>query len=180
MTTPPSPAAGPDVNYCQRNPGVETNLRCGKCGEFICPRCLVQTPVGARCPGCARVKKNPAFSPTNTEFAASIAAGLAAAVLLGVFLAAVVATLARIPFGYAIGVLVGQGAVGYAIGEAVYRVSRYKRSRGLQYLAAGCAFVAYATALALSPAFGIRGSVDPWALLGLGISVYAAMGRVRP
>ena len=32
-------------------------LRCGRCETPICPRCLVGTPVGARCPTCARVKR---------------------------------------------------------------------------------------------------------------------------
>ncbi len=43
------------------HPGVETSLRCGKCGKPICPKCLVQTPVGARCPDCARLYKLPTY-----------------------------------------------------------------------------------------------------------------------
>ena len=179
MTTQPTQAPDSQANYCPRNPGVETNLRCGKCGQFICPRCLVQTPVGARCPDCARAKKNPAFDPSNQDVLLATGAGLGAAVAAGILLGAVVATLARVPYGYMFGVLVGQAAAGWVVGETVYRVSRYKRSRGLSYVAAISAFVAYAAALAVSSVLGVRG-VDLWSLLGLGASVYIAMGRLRP
>src|SRR5207248_9680104 len=42
---------------CARHPNVETVLRCGRCETPICPRCLIPTPVGARCPTCAQVKR---------------------------------------------------------------------------------------------------------------------------
>lgn len=42
---------------CALDPDTETNLTCGKCGQPICPKCLVQTPVGARCPQCAALKQ---------------------------------------------------------------------------------------------------------------------------
>ncbi len=37
---------------CARHPKVETELACGRCETAICPRCLVMTDVGARCPAC--------------------------------------------------------------------------------------------------------------------------------
>ncbi len=37
---------------CQRD-GGPTRLRCAKCEAGICPDCLVRTPVGYKCPGCA-------------------------------------------------------------------------------------------------------------------------------
>lgn len=41
------------VIYCARHPKTETLLRCGRCGTPICPRCMVQSGVGIRCPDCA-------------------------------------------------------------------------------------------------------------------------------
>ncbi|MDA0256830.1 MAG: rhomboid family intramembrane serine protease, partial [Chloroflexi bacterium] len=35
---------------CERHPETETELRCQRCDTPICPRCMVQTPVGFRCP----------------------------------------------------------------------------------------------------------------------------------
>ena len=37
---------------CARHPQVETGLACGRCETPICPRCMVMTDVGARCPSC--------------------------------------------------------------------------------------------------------------------------------
>lgn len=178
MTTQPSQAQAPEpqANFCPRNPGVETNLRCGKCGTFICPKCLVQSPVGARCPDCAKPVRNPAFNPTSREMLLATGAGLGVAVGLGLVLGVAVKGLAGIAYGYEVGVLIGQAAVGYAIGEAVYRVAKYKRSRTLQYTAGSLAFLAYVAALVVYPAFGIH----IMALLGLGVGVYLAMGRLKP
>jgi membrane associated rhomboid family serine protease len=39
---------------CYRHPGRETNVSCSNCGRPICPDCMTSTPVGMRCPECAR------------------------------------------------------------------------------------------------------------------------------
>ncbi|MCB0882021.1 MAG: rhomboid family intramembrane serine protease [Thermoleophilia bacterium] len=39
---------------CYRHPGRETLVRCGSCERPICTDCMVETPVGMRCPECAR------------------------------------------------------------------------------------------------------------------------------
>jgi membrane associated rhomboid family serine protease len=39
---------------CYRHPGRETNVSCSNCGRPICPDCMTVTPVGMRCPECAR------------------------------------------------------------------------------------------------------------------------------
>ena len=39
---------------CYRHPRRETNVRCANCGRPICPDCMTVTPVGMRCPECAR------------------------------------------------------------------------------------------------------------------------------
>jgi membrane associated rhomboid family serine protease len=39
---------------CYRHPGRETNVACSMCGRPICPDCMISTPVGMRCPECAR------------------------------------------------------------------------------------------------------------------------------
>ncbi|HMC07463.1 MAG TPA: rhomboid family intramembrane serine protease [Solirubrobacterales bacterium] len=39
---------------CYRHPGRETNVRCSNCERPICPDCMTVTPVGMRCPECAR------------------------------------------------------------------------------------------------------------------------------
>src|ERR1700686_1568408 len=40
--------------YCYRHPSRETGVSCSSCGRPICPDCMTPTPVGMRCPECAR------------------------------------------------------------------------------------------------------------------------------
>jgi membrane associated rhomboid family serine protease len=39
---------------CYRHPNRETGVSCSSCGRPICPDCMTPTPVGMRCPECAR------------------------------------------------------------------------------------------------------------------------------
>jgi membrane associated rhomboid family serine protease len=39
---------------CYRHPNRETGVSCSSCGRPICPDCMTATPVGMRCPECAR------------------------------------------------------------------------------------------------------------------------------
>lgn len=41
---------------CFRHPDRETGVSCSNCGNPICPDCMTATPVGMRCPNCARQK----------------------------------------------------------------------------------------------------------------------------
>jgi len=47
---------------CATHPNVETELACSRCGKAICARCLVHTPVGARCRECANVRRIPTYN----------------------------------------------------------------------------------------------------------------------
>jgi membrane associated rhomboid family serine protease len=42
------------VATCYRHPNRETGVACSNCGRPICPDCMTPTPVGMRCPECAR------------------------------------------------------------------------------------------------------------------------------
>jgi membrane associated rhomboid family serine protease len=42
------------VETCYRHPNRETGVRCSNCERPICPDCMTSTPVGMRCPECAR------------------------------------------------------------------------------------------------------------------------------
>jgi hypothetical protein len=39
---------------CSFHPGVETEVRCSECERYICPKDMVPTPVGYKCPVCAK------------------------------------------------------------------------------------------------------------------------------
>jgi membrane associated rhomboid family serine protease len=42
------------MDVCYRHPDRETGVACSNCGRPICPDCMTTTPVGMRCPECAR------------------------------------------------------------------------------------------------------------------------------
>jgi membrane associated rhomboid family serine protease len=63
---------------CYRHPNRETGVSCSNCGRPICPECMTSTPVGMRCPECARQTTKVrvgagAFSPTAGKMPATIA-----------------------------------------------------------------------------------------------------------
>jgi membrane associated rhomboid family serine protease len=62
---------------CYRHPNRETGVSCSNCGRPICPECMTSTPVGMRCPECARQKTKvrvgqAAFTPTAVKMPATI------------------------------------------------------------------------------------------------------------
>ncbi len=82
---PPAPArlGGATVVACARDPEVQTALRCSRCDTPICPKCLVQTPVGARCRDCARLAKSPVYTVQGRYLARAIAAAAIGGVGMG-------------------------------------------------------------------------------------------------
>lgn len=74
---------------CSYHPDVETELTCTECGKPICPREMVQTPVGYKCPEHARPARSQYvyMKPAQAVLAAvaALAAGVAGAALLAFF-----------------------------------------------------------------------------------------------
>ena len=68
---------------CAAHPEIETSLKCGKCGTPICPKCMVQTPVGARCPKCANLRKLPTFRVSGGHYLKGAGTALGMAVVTG-------------------------------------------------------------------------------------------------
>jgi membrane associated rhomboid family serine protease len=50
---------------CYRHPNRETAVSCSSCGRPICPDCMTPTPVGMRCPECARQRTKVVRNPTG-------------------------------------------------------------------------------------------------------------------
>ena len=71
-----------EPTYCPRHPGVETYLRCNKCGRPICTKCAKQTPVGYRCADCIGAQQQTFFKdfrPVYYVIAAAVALPLSCA-----------------------------------------------------------------------------------------------------
>ena len=169
---------------CARHPGVETVLRCGRCETPICPRCMVPTPVGARCPTCAQVKRFAMLAKPKD---------LALGGLYGFLTAAAGgAILTFIPFFG----LIGLAVLGFLTSEGVLRGANRKRAPELGVLSIVCLFLGYAVSPLL--AFLLRGRgiplelvpgvilglplallANPIVLLGLGVGSLIAWMRLR-
>lgn len=126
---------------CANHPDAETHLRCSRCGKPICPRCVIQTPVGGRCRECANVRKAPIFQVGPTLYARAALYGLGVAAVGGLLLA----QSGRFLGG--IGGLLGLSTLlllllGYAIGEAVSRGANGRISTWLSVLAGSLTVVA--------------------------------------
>jgi NADH:ubiquinone oxidoreductase subunit H len=62
--------------HCINHPNVETYLRCNKCGQPMCSKCAVQTPVGYRCKSCISAQQQifyADFRPVHYVVAAAVA-----------------------------------------------------------------------------------------------------------
>ena len=162
---------------CATHPDVETNLRCGKCGKPICPKCMVQTPVGARCPDCARLYKLPTYRVPIQHYLRAIGTGLGMAIVCGVVWGVVGRLL---PFN--LNLLLAPG-VGYAIGEVVGLSVNRKRGTILAAVGGVAVVVCYLVSLLFGILFhwgfyfGLFGiGLD---LLALGLGIFVAVTRLR-
>jgi hypothetical protein len=129
---------------CVNHPRSTTLVRCSNCNSPICVKCMQETPVGMKCPNCARVEFGKP-KDIRRRYAAG-ASGLAAAAALG---AAVVPMLGR--FSPLIGVVVG-----LVVGAVVRSIGR--RRAGLGGIAAT------ATACGLALGFLVLGAPFPYLL----------------
>jgi hypothetical protein len=118
----------PTPTFCAKHPSVETYLRCGRCDTPICPRCLIMTPVGARCRDCARLRKLPMFDVRPIHYLRGLGAGTGAAMLGAILLAFLPG---RGFFG-----LILTLALGFVVGEATSAAANRKRGTWLAAVAA--------------------------------------------
>jgi hypothetical protein len=141
---------------CATHPEVETDLGCSRCGKAICPRCLVQTPVGARCRECANVRRLPQYNLSSTTYvrgaSAAVVAGTAAGLLWHFF------------FRYTtfrgdilLAAIIGVG-LGFLVGECVAIATNRRAGPPLQIIAAAGVVVAYVVRVSLLLA------TDEWTL----------------
>ena len=121
---------------CATHQNVETYLRCARCQTPICPRCLVMTPVGAKCRACARARRLPTFELSPLNVILAVLASLVGAIVLGA-LGSVV--LRIVPLF----VMVFPLLVGLVLGEAVSRVANRKRHLLLRVIAGTGVILSY-------------------------------------
>ena len=162
--------------YCARHSQVETVLRCGRCETPICPRCLVQTPVGARCPVCANVRRLPTIDVKPVflvrGFAAAVAAGLAVGGAWG-FLSSGSGR----GFGGLFIIFIAMG-IGWAMGEAIGSATNRKRGQALQACAIFGVILAYLTRNAVA-GFALLPAGDIWGYMATILAAFFAAQRLQ-
>ena len=168
-----------DSMRCATHPEIETNLRCGRCGKPICPKCLVQTPVGARCPDCAKLYKLPTYRVPTRYYLRAIGTALGMAIVCGIVWGVINGF---VSFFY-LNLILAAGA-GYAIGNVVSLSVNRKRSRGLATIAGMAVVISYLVNIFLANIFPFGSiSFSPFRiifdLVSIGLGIYVAVNRLR-
>lgn len=165
---------GPEITRCATHPNVETSLRCGKCNKPICPKCMVQTPVGARCPDCAHLYKLPTYRVSGVYYLRAAGAALGMALVTGFIWGAIVYFL---PFRFFS--LILAAGIGYAIGEVISLAVNRKRGTWLAVTGGAAVLIAYAVNILTlgTPPFTLFPLI--FDTLGVIIGVYMAANRLR-
>ena len=159
---------------CATHPEIETSLRCGKCGKPICPKCLVQTPVGARCEDCAGLHKLPTYRVSAKYYLRAAGTALGMAIVCGIAWGLIANFIHFLFFN----LLLGAGA-GYAIGEVVSLATNRKRGRGLATIAGIAVAISYLVNILFLGwlPFGLFNILLD--LLALALGIYVAVNRLR-
>lgn len=164
-----TPVRSTGIVICPRHPGVETALRCSRCETPICPRCMVQTPVGARCRDCARMVKSPIYT-----FSAGTALRAALVAIIGGVAMGLIWGFILLPFTVGwFSIFIGAG-LGYAFTRGMNFATRRKR---------GPAIVAFAIA-GIAIAWGMQFAFVPprvalYGLVAVGVGIYFIWQELR-
>ena len=169
---------GDETFPCAKHPDVQTSLRCGKCEKPICPKCMVMTPVGARCKECADVRRLPTYRLSGADYVK----GAGTALGMGIGVGLVWGLIEWMRPLYFFSVILSAGA-GWLIAVAVGRSVNKKRGTWLSILAGLAVLLAYGIVFAIE-AFRV-GYLDltlvrvGYSFLSAGVGVFIAVNKLR-
>jgi hypothetical protein len=155
---------------CKRHPSVETYLYCNKCGDPICPRCLVQTPVGARCPKCANLKRVPTYQLSGKYYLRATGVAVGLAIGMGLLWGLI----RFVPFVGFFNFIIG-GLVGYGVGEGISLAANRKAGTILAVIGGITVVAAYC--ISAFTFFALR--LNPFDIIAVIIGVVVAVARLR-
>ena len=159
---------------CAYHPDVETNLRCGKCDTPICPKCMVQTPVGARCPDCAKLYKLPTFHVSTKYYLMAAGTALGMAIACGAIWGAIEWV---IPF-FSLNLLLAPGT-GFAIGEVVSLSVNRKRGTGLAIVGGIAVVISYAITFFFPSGLPVGLFSIIYHIIAVALGIFVAVTRLR-
>ena len=153
--------------FCINHPQTPTSLRCNRCGNPICVKCAVRTPVGYRCKTCVKSQQEVYFTaaPSDYVIAAIITLPLAA---IGQFIG---------PMLWFFALFAGP-IVGGVIADLVWRATGKRRGQYTWLVVAASMVIAALPAVAWALfTSGLVGLL--WHGIYLVLAVGAAIARLR-
>jgi len=161
---------------CYRHPGRETAISCSNCERPICTDCMVYTPVGIKCPECAKQPRSALvrLRPQRAARAVAAAFGGGLALGLGIVLLQGVGLFFALILGWLIGI---------AMGELVLWASGRYRAPTTGWIAVGGCVWAYAAPYLLFYGADVgdvaRSGSTAFVALGAAIACYVAYQRIQ-
>lgn len=178
VAPPAAPApvrlGGATVVACARDPEVQTALRCSRCDTPICPKCLVQTPVGARCRDCAKLAKSPVYNVSGPWLARAIAAGVIGGVAMGLIWGFASANVAGIAYG---GIFMSL-LLGAALGFGFTRIMEFAVNRKRGPVVIACAMGGILLATIIQVLF-VSGTLYIGSLIAAALGLYFAYQNLK-
>ncbi len=165
-----------EVLTCSVHPGVQTTLRCNKCGRPMCTRCAVRTPVGYRCRECVRGQQQVFYNARPLDPVVQIGVSTILSTLAAGLIGLIGAGLGF--WGFFLTFWAGSAA-GALIADLAHRVAGRRRSRYSWLVVAGGVVLGGLLALPVTLFLGLfAGGWIPW-LIYMGTAASAAIGRLR-
>jgi hypothetical protein len=135
---------------------------------------MVETPVGARCPDCAKTTKLPTYRLANKHYLIAAGTALGMAIVTGL-----VWGLLRgfLPYIF-INIILG-GGVGYAVGEVVSHAVNRKRGKWLALIGGVAVPLSYLASIPFNMMFRYDAVFHPLDILAIAIGIFVAVIRLR-
>ena len=168
---PAAPDSSQAVMKCVNHPNVETTLRCNRCGQPVCTRCVELTDVGYRCKSCIRQQQDAFFNAETRDYGVAGIVSLLLAALatpLVAFLLSVLGPLVGVFLAFFLGPTVGASAV-----ALIRRLVGRRRGRYIGLTAVIATVVGVGLALLATSMFGV--SIN---LLPLGVFAFTAISAL--
>ena len=163
----------PVFGHCDSHPEVETGLTCVRCGKYICPNCMVQTAVGARCRKCSKTQTLSLYAISLRQYIVAFVVSVSISVVVGIawgFLLVQIGRIFFLPWLLAM-------CAGYAIGESVTTSVNRKRGSGLAAVSVLGVIIAFVLAIVIGSRFSVSDLV--FGLLFLCVAIYITISRTR-
>jgi hypothetical protein len=117
-------------HYCYYHPNTPTELRCNKCGKYICVKDAVRTPVGYRCKGCVKEQQDVFYNATPIDYVVAAAVSLVLSFIAAVIMPAL---------GFF--AIFGAPIAGGIISEGVRIANRKRRGRYIWAVVIACMII---------------------------------------